>query len=223
MWRKIRRRFPAMKTGVWLAGMMLTVGLLAMSGSTQADDGRIGVGNERAPPAVKHWRAGRYLFSDEQGGFSIVGVRGKGTFSDPAIITQRVHSVGPSLLTVHTTAGVSGLLRHESFWLTLYLQLETHNQSEAGWVGYRLELQEIPGEASIYGDGLSFNQITRDESSILSDRFHRYSIEHEPGDRLVFTEGTLDNHEQAVFSLFLLDLSPKETFYIEQQPQLPAW
>lgn len=212
-----------MRTVVWLAGLVLTVGLLAMGKGAQADDGRLDAGDDAQAPAVKYWRAGRYLFSDEQGGFDIVGVRGQGTYADPAVITQRVHSVGPSLLTVHTSAAVSKFLDNGAFWLTLYLRLETLNQSEAGWIGYRLELQEIPGEASIYGDGLSFNQLTRDESAILSDRFSRYSVEHEPGDRLVFTDGIVDNQEQTVFSLFLLDLSPTETFYIEQQPQLPAW
>jgi len=212
-----------MRTVVRLAGLAVTVGLLAMGMSAQADDGRIDPGINAQTPAVKHWRAGRYLFSDEQGGFNIVGVRGTGTYSDPAIITQRVHSVGPSLLTIHTSTAVSRLLDQGDYWLTLYLRLETLNQSEAGWIGYRLELQETPGEASIYGDGLSFNQLTRDESAILSDRFSHYTVEHEPGDRLVFTDGVVDNHEQTVFSLFLLDLSPKEIFYIEQQPQLPAW
>ena len=212
-----------MRTVGWLAGLVLAVGLLAMGKGAQADDGRIDAGNEVQASAVKHWRAGRFFFSDEQGGFNIIGVRGKGTHSDPVVITQQVHSVGPSLLTVRTSAAISSLLDQGAYWMTLHLRLETLNQSDAGWIGYRLELQETPGEASIYGDGLSFNQLTRDESAILSDRFSSYSIEHEPGDRLVFTEGVVDDREQAIFSLFLLDLSPKEVFYIQQQPQLPAW
>ena len=104
----------------------------------------------------------------------------------------------------------------------MYLRLKTINRSPAGWIGFRFELQEEIGKPSIYGDGLSFNQLTRDESNIVSDRFAKYEIEHEPGDRLVFNDGWVDQAQSVLFSVFLLDLTPGPVFYIEQIPHLPA-
>lgn len=168
------------------------------------------------------WRAGLHTFSDELGGFSIVDVRGSGTKSDPVIITQDFTTVAESVLTIRPVPVNEGQYSFSSTWTALHLQLNIINRSPASWIGFRFELQEELGKASIYGDGLSFNQLTRDESGIVSSRFAKYEIEHEPGDRLVFNDGWVDQSQSVLFSVFLLDLTPGPVFYIEQLPHLPA-
>jgi len=168
------------------------------------------------------WRAGLFSFSDELGGFSIIDVRGKGTYDNPVVITQDIQTVAKSILTIRPLPVEPGSFSFNSSWTTLHLRLRTMNSSPASWIGYRIELQEELGKPSIYGDGLSFNQLTRDESSILSDRFARYEVEHEPGDSLVFNDGWVDQKDAVMFSVFLLDLTPSPVFYIEQIPFLPA-
>ena len=203
-----------------LAGLAASIAVAGSQPSAAAESARP---FERPDLPQHQWQAGTFLFSDELGGFTINAVRGSGSRSDPVVITQSIHSVGPSVLTVRMVDTTRAMFDLGSTWKTLYLQLETLNSSPAGWIGYGLELQKVRGEPSIYGDGLSFNQLNRDESAIVSDRFARYEVEYEPGDRLVFTGGWVDPRMAARFRLFLLDLSPNGVFYIEQQPQLPAF
>jgi len=175
---------------------------------------------QRKPGAP--WHAGNFSFSDELGGFSIIDVRGRGTYDDPVIVTQDILTVANSVLTIRPLSIKKGTYSFNSNWTTLHLRLRTINRSPASWIGFRIELQGELGKPSIYGDGLSFNQLTRDESDILSDRFARYEVEHEPGDSLVFNDGWVDQYDAVLFSVFLLDLTPGPVFYIEQTPFLPA-
>ncbi len=170
----------------------------------------------------RHWNAGPYTFSDELGGFGIVNVAGRGTHDDPVIITQDVFSIGKSIITIRQTNAFKTRRNLNTNWTTMHIRFRTLNRSPASWIGFRFELQEELGKASIYGDGLSFNQLTRDESDILSNRFMRYEVEHEPGDRLVFNDGWVDQSDEVEFTVFLLDLTPTSIFYIEQVPFLPA-
>lgn len=170
----------------------------------------------------RHWTAGLFSFSDELGGIGILDVRGRGTLADPVIITQDFLTTGKGIITVRRIEPPSGTANFNSSWITMHIRFRVLNRSPASWIGFRFELQEELGQASIYGDGLSFNQLTRDESAILSSRFARYEVEHEPGDRLVFNDGWVDQSQSVDFSIFLLDLTPSPVFYIEQVPFLPA-
>jgi len=168
------------------------------------------------------WRGGQFSFSDELGGFGIKGIKGRGTFDDPIVLSIDIESVGQSVLTVRQFTGLTDAVNLNKSWTTLHIKYDVMNNSSASWIGFRFELQEELGTPSIYGDGLSFNQITRDDSNILSDRFAKYEVEHEPGDRLVFNDGWVDQSDRVRFSIFLLDLTPAPVFYIQQIPHLPA-
>lgn len=172
--------------------------------------------------AAKKWISGAHSFSDELGGFAIVGLTGRGSYDDPVVITQEIYSTGKSIITIRQVPALAGAFGVQSSWTTLHIQFRTLNRSDAGWIGFRFELQEELGRASIYGDGLSFNQLTRDGTNILSDKFSKYEVEFEPADRLVFNTGTVDRAETVNFTIFLLDLTPSTIFYIEQVPYLPA-
>ena len=107
-------------------------------------------------------------------------------------------------------------------WTSLHLEIRSVNRSEAGWIGYHLELQEEIGKASIYGDGLSFNQLSRKSDNVLSSRFANHELEYEPGDRLIFRDGWVDRLDVVDFRFFVLDLTPTPVFYIHQVPRIPS-
>ena len=191
----------------------MTAGVLAIGASA---------GLAQSPSVQKIWTAGPFSFSDELGGLQIVDVSGSGTYFDPGVVRQKFQTTGKATITVRRNEMIARALSPHSSWSTLHMRLQVENLSAASWIGFRLELQEELGKASIYGDGLSFNQLTRDESSILSNRFSKYEVEHEPGDRLVFVDGWVDPYQSVEFTIFLLDLTPSPVFYIEQVPYLPA-
>ena len=171
---------------------------------------------------TKIWPAGLFSFSDETGGYEIISVTGLGSRQDPIVITQKLTSLKPSTMTIRNLARFFDSTATFNGWTSMHLQIVTLNISAASWIGYRFELQEEPGKPSIYGDGLSFNQIGRNQRDFLSDRFIRHEVEHEPGDRLVFEDGWVNQREYVEFNLYVLDLSPVDVFYLVQVPQLPA-
>lgn len=166
--------------------------------------------------------AGQYVFSDELGGHKIISVSGIGSQKDPIIILQKMETLRPSTITVRNLKRYLHNDSSFSAWTSIHLQIVTHNISAASWIGYLFELQEELGKPSIYGDGLSFNQMTRNDKDFRSDRFLQHSVEFEPGDRLIFNDGWVNQREIVQFDLFVLDLSPTDVFYIVQVPQLPA-
>jgi hypothetical protein len=173
-----------------------------------ADDGR--------------WYAGAYSFSDEKGGFRILDVSGAGTRDDPFVVVQELQSAGAATLTIHAampinTAGKVGE------WVTgmMHLRVVTVNASGLPWIGFSFELQEIFGEPSTFGDGLSFDQRRMDSDNIGMDRFGRYERQFEPYDRLEFLDGHVDPAEEASFHFFISDFTPRERFYLLQDPLIP--
>jgi len=195
---------------------LLIFALLIFSGGLSGAIGGANAEGLDQNTEARKWIAGLYTFSDEHGGMRIVSVTGKGTMKDPAIITQDVQSIGPNILTIRMLAapGVG--------WTSLHLEIRAVNRSQAGWIGYHLELQEEFGKASIYGDGLSFNQLTRRSDNVLSSRFSSHELEYEPGDRLVFNDGWVDQSDMVDFRFFVLDLTPSPVFYIQQIPRIPS-
>jgi hypothetical protein len=170
----------------------------------------------------RNMTAGPFTFSDELGGHRIVSVSGEGSKEDPIVIVQKIETLKPSTITIRH---VRRFLKDRSVfaaWTSMHLKFVTHNITAASWIGFRFELQEKLGKPSIYGDGLSFNQITRNDEDIVSDRFIDHSVEFEPGDRLVFENGWVNQREEVQFKLYILDLSPADIFYLVQVPQLPA-
>lgn len=177
-------------------------------------------GSSIQPP--KAWIAGVYAFSDERGGFRILSVEGMGTRSDPIVIRQQFLTIAPATLIIRAIQPRRVMRTFASAFHTLHIRLITENQSAAAWIGYEISLQEELGKPSIYGDGLSFDQLSRSERNIVSDRFLEHIVEYEPGDSLFFNNGWVDLSEEVEFNFFVLDLTPVAEFYIVQQPYIPA-
>jgi len=169
------------------------------------------------------WLAGAYSFSDELGGFHITGVRGMGTKADPIVVSQELISATPVTLVIRTTRPIRPF-ESPDFYANgiLYMRVEFLNNSGQAWVEFEFELQELLGQASVFGDGLSFDQRTTDKSNISSDSFAEFSRDFEPYDKLLFRNGKIDPGRTGAFGFLITDFTPKRQFYLVQDPRIPT-
>jgi hypothetical protein len=174
-----------------------------------------------AAPRAEVLAAGGFSFSDELGGFRLVSVSGRGTRDDPVVIVEEIEDVGPAVLVIRRLRRPSPK-QESSPGATHALSLVkvVTNRSGNVWAGFDLELQEDKDVPSVYGDGLSFDQIGRHPSDLRSDRFAQKRSRFEPYDRLTFEGGHVDPQGEARFSLTITDPTPTAEFYLLQDPRL---
>jgi len=176
-----------------------------------------------AETPAKQWQAGAYSFSDELGGFRIVGVSGAGTKDDPIVIQEEMNSASPVTMVIRTVRPIrpfdySGLYANGF----LHVRIEMLNNSELPWIEFEFELQEQLGKASVFGDGLSFDQRRTDSGNIWSESFGQYSRAFEPYDRLLFRKGKIDHLDSASFNFMITDFTPRWEFFLVQDPRIPS-
>ena len=94
------------------------------------------------------------------------------------------------------------------------------NRSGRVWAGYDLELQEELDKPSVYGDGLSFDQIGKEEESVASDSFSTNRRRFEPYDRISFERGHVNPDGSARFTVRITDPTPVAEFFLLQDPRL---
>jgi hypothetical protein len=168
------------------------------------------------------WHAGPYSFSDEMGGFTIREISGTGSAEDPVVLIQEMASASPVTLVVRAEKPVrardfSGNFAHGF----IHMQIVALNNSGLPWLEFEFELQEIVGEPSTFGDGLSFDQRRTESSNISSDRYAEYSRDFEPYDRLIFRNGFTDPLQTVTFRIFITDFTPRWEFFLVQDPTVP--
>ncbi|WP_436122232.1 hypothetical protein [Aminobacter sp. LjRoot7] len=171
----------------------------------------------------KVWNAGAYSFSDELGGFKITGVSGTGTREDPFVVREELESATPVTLTIRTIRPIRPF-DSSGFYANgiMFMRIEALNNSGQAWVEFEFELQEQQGQASVFGDGLSFDQRRTDNVNISSDSFVQYSRDFEPYDRLRYLDGKVDPLAVASFSFLVTDYTPRWRFYLVQDPRIPS-
>ena len=190
----------------FLAAILLTLGRVAA---------------EEAPS--KQWQAGAYSFSDELGGFRIVGVSGAGTKDDPITIREEMNSASPVTMVIRTVRPIRPFDYSGSYANGfLHVRIEMLNNSELPWIEFEFELQEQLGKASVFGDGLSFDQRRTDSGNIWSESFGQYSRAFEPYDRLLFRKGKIDHLDSASFNFMITDFTPRWEFFLVQDPRIPS-
>ncbi|WP_235911656.1 hypothetical protein [Mesorhizobium xinjiangense] len=169
------------------------------------------------------WRAGAYSFSDEKGGFRILAVSGRGTADDPVVIDQEFYSASPVTLVIRTEAPIKPHAVEEGFVNGfLYVLIVARNASELAWTEFEFELQEVLGQPSVFGDGLSFDQRRTEGDNLTVTGFSRFSRDFEPYDRLLFRDGFVDPGEMAQFGFLISDFTPVERFFLVQDPRIPS-
>lgn len=194
----------------------LAAALLVLSGKAASGQD---VAVRAEPPALT---AG-YHFSDALGGFRIVTLSGLGTRSDPIKIDQQVFSATPSTLVIRATKPINPFAHPKTHATgTLHFDITAQNTSGLPWIGAEFELQEMLGQASVYGDGLSFDQRRTGNYSVVSDRFADSRQDFEPFDRILFQDGFVDPGETVRFRFLITDLTPANLFYIKFDPRIPA-
>ena len=171
----------------------------------------------------KVWAAGAYSFSDELGGFRITGASGQGTRDDPLVITEELESATPVTLTIRTTKPIKAFDPSGDFANgIMYMRIEALNNSGQPWVEFEFELQEILGQPSVFGDGLSFDQRNKTPDNILSSSYAHFDRNFEPYDRLLFKDGKVDPLATVRFDFLVTDYTPRWTFYLVQDPRIPS-
>src|SRR5262245_47077994 len=145
--------------------------------------------------------SGAYSFSDELGGFRITSVTGTGTRSDPIVVTQELESSSPVTVVIRAIRPIDPFSTSANTVNGfLYMRAVVLNNSGQAWVEFELELQEVLRKASVFGDGLSFDQRQSSSDNISSDSFLKFSRDFEPYDRLLFQQGRVDPLKTASFS-----------------------
>jgi hypothetical protein len=207
----MRHRLTGRTSAVWAVGAFL---LLLTADELRAEAGA-------GDPGL--YEAGPYSFSDELGGFRITSATGTGTKEDPVVITQELHSASPVTLVIRAIRpiepfGSPGNVANGF----LHLRTDVLNNGGQAWIEFEFELQEILGKASVFGDGLSFDQRQSDTDNISSDSFAEFSRDFEPYDRLLFKNGRVDPLETASFSFLVTDFTPRLQFYLVLDPRIPS-
>lgn len=171
----------------------------------------------------KVWPAGAYSFSDEEGGFHITGVSGTGTKADPVVVTEELDSATPVTLTIRTIKPIKPFAEGGDYANgILYMRINALNNSGKAWVEFEFELQEILGQPSVFGDGLSFDQRNKTPDNIVSSNYARFDRNFEPYDRLLFDDGNVDPAKTVDFEFLITDFTPRWTFYLIQDPRIPS-
>lgn len=209
-----RHATPAARAVLWLSALL--AGCLCLTDTVDANPRQVG---ERVL-----WDAGPFSFSDELGGFKITGATGKGTKEEPIVITQELLSATPVTMVIRAERPIRPYRPSTGEYVTNFTHFRTVilNGSAQAWIEFEFELQELQGKASIFGDGLSFDQRRADGVNVTSDRFAEFSRDFEPYDRLLFHNGKVDPREQVSFGFMITDFTPRWEFFLVQDPRIPA-
>ncbi|MET0597348.1 MAG: hypothetical protein ABWZ57_05710 [Mesorhizobium sp.] len=195
----------------WLVG----AGLLLGTGAPAGAEG------QTSAPGI--FAAGAYTFSDELGGFHILSARGTGTRNDPIVIRQELESSSPVTLVIRANGPIEPYSNARGVANGfLHVRAEVVNNSGQAWIEFEFELQEQLRKASVFGDGLSFDQRRSDSDNIGSDSFADYSRDFEPYDRLLFRNGRVDPRKGASFSFLITDFTPRWQFFLVLDPRIPS-
>jgi hypothetical protein len=161
-------------------------------------------------------------FSDEQGGFRIVGGSGTGTLDDPFTITEDITDPEGAVLVVRGLDAVFGNRVPSHHQTGFALRKVVVNRTGETWTGFDLELREILDAPSDHGDGLSFGQATAVGHPFRSNRLPQLRETRDPFDALSFDGGDVPPDITVVFDLIVTDMTPEPVFYLMQRRDRPV-
>jgi hypothetical protein len=163
------------------------------------------------------FEAGGLTFSDELGGFRLLSASGLGTASDPIVLVEEIFDLNPAVLTIRQAGVEQSRTPSERILLRSLIKVVI-NRSAWRWSGFDLELRNDLGLASVYSDGLSFDQLQAIPTPLASDLFAAIRAEDEPHDRLRFDQGRVDPDQAVQLAFNLIDLNPRSLFHLAQAP-----
>ncbi|MFQ5958361.1 MAG: hypothetical protein ACE5LF_03235, partial [Alphaproteobacteria bacterium] len=161
-------------------------------------------------------------FSDELGGFTIVGASGTGTLEDPFVVVEEITGPGAAVLVIRGFSPEFGNRVGTYHPAGFALKKIVTNRTPFAWSFVDFELQQNLGLSSDTLDGLSFGQGANSGRPFRSDRFVRVAEINEPVDYISFHEGVLKPGETATFDVIVTDTTPVALFYLVQRPNRPV-
>lgn len=161
--------------------------------------------------------AGGLLFSDELGSFRLISATGEGTPSDPIVLVEEITGIKPAVLTIRQNSAAGSHPPSQKILLRSLVKIVI-NRSAWRWSGFDLELRDRSGHASVYSDGLSFDQLRAIPQPLHSDLFDAIHAEYEPFDRLRFDQGQVEPEQTVRLAFNLVDINPRPLFYLAQAP-----
>ncbi len=164
---------------------------------------------------------GGLTFSDELGGFTIVGGSGSGTLADPFVVAEEITGPGAAVLVIRGFSPAFGNLVRTYHPAGFALRKIITNRTPFTWSFLDFELQQRLGVGSDTLDGLSFGQGASSGRPFSSDRFLRVAEIAEPVDYVSFHDGILKPGETATFDVIVTDTTPVALFYLVQRPNRP--
>lgn len=157
-------------------------------------------------------------FSDELGGFRITGASGSGTIQDPFVLHEEIMSAEDAVLVIKDIDSNFGnrVGTHHAF--AFVLTKVVTNRTPRAWTRFQLEVREVLGSYSPYGDGLSFGQASTVGRPYTSSGFTTNTEIEEPYDSLEFSGGRIEPGDSVSMTFVISDASPEKLFYLLQQP-----
>ena len=161
------------------------------------------------------------LFSDEDGGFTIVGGWGTGSLDDPIVIVEEFTEPRPVTLIVRGLSPDWGNRIPTNHPAGFAVRKVVVNRTGFTWSAFDHELQIERGVPSDIYDGLSFGQGAETGRPFPSDRFGSGTMEDEPKDFLSFRDGEVQPGDTVTFQYVITATSRVDEFYIVQEPNRP--
>jgi hypothetical protein len=162
--------------------------------------------------------AGGLTFSDELGGFTILGVSGSGSLADPFVVVEELHSSEDAILVIRGLAASFGNKIGTQHLTGFALDKIVVNRSGNDWNLFQVELRKQMDTPSPYDDGLSFGQGSTIGRPFGSDTFATNAVTDEPYDSVTFRDGTVRAGERVSFHFVITDTSPVSPFFLLQEP-----
>jgi hypothetical protein len=176
------------------------------------------VGLAAVPVAAKTWTVAGLSFSDELGGLRLLAASGRGTPDQPIVLVEEITGTGPAVLIVTNHRHGGELISPAGGFLSLSVVKIVINRGPWRWSGFDLELRATPDRASVYTDGLSFDQPQTFRRVAKADRFAQTVQEDEPFDLIRFDGGSVDPSDQLRLDFDIIDANGRPTFYLVQRP-----
>ena len=160
-------------------------------------------------------------FSDEEGGFTLRSVTGRGSLDDPFVVIEDVTGPRQAILVVRGLKQVGNRIGTHHI-AGVAITKVVYNRGKDVWQNYQLELREVMTRHSPYEDGLSFAQNTVLSGAFTTSTFPNLQRYDEPQDTLGFSGQSVPPGGFAQFTFLITDMSPVGKFYLIQEPLQPV-
>lgn len=173
-----------------------------------------------APAGAAEFTVQGLTFSDREGGFTLLGVSGRGSRDDPFVILEEVGKAGNAILTIEGWKSGYPKGSGQEGGVSFHLRKLVWNATDKRWTSYEMELREQLDRPSGYLDGLSFGQPLREDRPGSSDLLPQVLVRDEPLDAMVFSGGEVFPEQRVGFDFIVTDMTPVDRFYLVQRLRL---